>query len=248
MKKVLLLIASLLLISCSSAEKQNDSYANSIAIGSNVNKLFVSAKLNGDWSAHITVQDESQLAEYTYSNLPKDEVLDSEDTDYRSGVTVVENMRSYMSYFKQTFYVANKGSNSIDYNMKIQFINSNDNLNTLRVIVFENDVDGSSEQISHNKTVYALESRETRYDKDGNETKREFIAERTNNNQEDDTHPLAEPFESDSVVTSYVRNDFKQGQIRRYTVVIWVEGYDPDSTAHAFAPTADCMHLGISIS
>ena len=61
-------------------------------------------------------------------------------------------------------------------------------------------------------------------------------------------HPLAESFEDDSVVTSYVRNDFKQGQIRRYTVVVWIEGYDPDSTAHAFAPTADCMHLGISIS
>ena len=248
MKKVLLLIASLLLISCSSAEKHDDPKAYSIAIGSNVNKLYVSDKLNGDWSTHITVQDETQLAECTYSYLPKDEILDNEDTDYRYGITVMDDLQTYMLYFKQTFYVANKGSNSIGYNMKIQFVNSNDNLNTLRVMVFENDVDQSSEQISHNKTVYAQESMETHYDKDGNETKREFIAERAKDRQEDYMHPLAESFEDDSVVTSYVRNDFKQGQIRRYTVVVWIEGYDPDSTAHAFAPTADCMHLGISIS
>lgn len=248
MKKILLLIASLLLVSCSSAEKHDDPKAYSIAIGSNVNKLYVSDKLNGNWSTHITVQESCQLVENTYSYLPKDEVLDNEDTDYKSSITVMDDLQTYMLYFKQTFYVANKNDSSIDYNMKIQFVNSNDNLNTLRVMVFENDTDESSEQTSHNKTVYALESSETHYDKDGNETKREFIAERAKDKQEDYMHPLAESFESDSVVTSYVRNDFKQGQIRRYTVVIWVEGNDPESNTLFEEPITSYTHLGISIS
>ena len=43
-----------------------------------------------------------------------------------------------------------------------------------------------------------------------------------------DPEPGTTPFVSDSLVMSALREDFKPGDVDKYTVVIWLEGNDPE--------------------
>lgn len=100
------------------------------------------------------------------------------------------------NYIAYTFYIENKGADTVNYWYTILVDDVVKNVDrAIRVMLFRND----------EKTVYAK-------------------ANETTGNAETGT----EKFISDTTVMEKQRTDFKSGDIDKFTVVIWIEGDDPD--------------------
>lgn len=218
---------------------------------------------------YLRIDQLNLFEEYTYVNI-RNKDLDDENKDYTVGEETVEirdkdgnvtGEKKVLSYFKYTFYVGNIGSKTAQYNMKINLIECTQSTDgtgrtlddTLRVMVYENDVDDTNNTGVHNLDVYAKEStRRGNVDKDGNGTYREFIStspvRTTEGFVEDENHPLAISFESDKTIKTYSRGGFHAGQIRRYTLVSWLEGEDQDSGNKTGAPVGATLKLGVEIT
>lgn len=103
------------------------------------------------------------------------------------------NGENYIAY---TFYIENKGADTINYWYSIVVDDVVKNVDrAIRIMVFRND----------EKTVYAKANEST-------------------GNAESGT----EKFLSDITVLEKQRTDFKSGDIDKFTIVIWIEGDDPD--------------------
>jgi hypothetical protein len=103
-------------------------------------------------------------------------------------------------------------------------------------MLFENDPTDPAN--THDYEVYAKDVANYRYDvydKEGNATKRAFIADApepvpvdTTNTRyaiyEDDEHPLATSFRNSTAIVHRTVSDFEKNDIMRYTVVYWLEG------------------------
>ena len=210
-----------------------------------------------DTTSYLLIDKLKPFEENTYRNLPGADILDNEDTEYDYGKNISElNGQETLQYFKYTFYVKNVGSTIAQYNMNIKIdekSRSNDGTkrtldDTMRVMVFENDP--RSDEETHDFKVYAKPSHEVNYDKDGNRTYQEFISEfDPKTNKEDDDHPLADSFLADGkTVAKYSVDNFGKSDIRRYTLVIWLEGADPDSDNKKNAPVGATIKLGVEIT
>ena len=157
------------------------------------------------------------------------------------------------SFIKYTFYVTNLSSTIAKYNLTVKLGDrneSNDGTNrglddTLRVMVYENDPASDS----HNYAVYAKEAAEVNYDSENNKTRREFISTYpSGTNKEDDEHKLAETFLPGQSIIKYTASNFKKGDIKRYTLVIWLEGEDPQSDNSKEIPEGASLKLGVDIA
>lgn len=103
------------------------------------------------------------------------------------------NGENYIAY---TFYIENKGVETINYWYRIVVDDVVKNVDrAIRIMLFRND----------EKTVYAKPNEYT-------------------GNEESGT----EKFVSDTTVVEKQRADFKSGDIDKFTIVIWIEGDDPD--------------------
>lgn len=172
--------------------------------------------------------------------------LDNEESSYlhgakydRDGVTV----RS-LNYFKYTFYVKNVGDVPCSYDFKLNIIDSkSDNgklvEDTVRFMIYDNFYEEGIAD-THDKTVYAKESLTSHIDEDGNVSYRERIST--------DKYGYAEPFESNSVITTLYQDNFQIGQIKRYTIVMWLEGNDPESNRQTDAPKNARLKIGVEIN
>lgn len=192
--------------------------------------------------------------EFSYSSLPTDVDLDSEEHNYLYGAIIDDDTgeAKSLNYFKYTFYVKNVGHIAAKYSLKI---NITDNKageggrtldDTLRVMLYEND---AYENDSHNKVVYAKKAAVHRIDEDGNANFQEPISI----SEEDATESepfmgYAEMFESPNVVTTLTVSNFKPDEIRRYTIVNWLEGYDPQSNNYSAPPKGARIKLGVEIN
>ena len=261
MKKVVCLISLLLLTACSidptgSGNNTDSGYAFSIV---NNSEDFV-CSLQKDGA--MTSNDEMKLnnlypmMENTFSNLPDATLLDSELTDYLYGAVDRDNggMRA-LSFFKFTFYVKNVCESPFTpFNLRfnIQDVRSENSkgslINTLRLMVFENNADLDT----HDYEIYAEKTNNTNIDRDGNAVNKEFVAEHAE--QEDDEHPLVTSnFKQDSLETNdryvlYSNKSFAKDVQLRYTMVIWLEGNDPDSITDQQAPSGTSLRLSVEIS
>ena len=208
-------------------------------------------------TSYIIVDKLNPFEENTFRNLPPVDVLDNEDTSFDYGKNVSEmNGQETLEYFKYTFYVKNVGNTIAQYNMSIKIdekSKANDGTNrtldeTMRVMVFENDP--TLLEDTHDYKIYAKPSHEVNYDKDGNRTYQEFVSEfDEKTNKEDDEHPLAESFLADGkTVAKYSVDNFGKSDIRRYTLVIWLEGADPDSDNKKNSPVGAKIKLGVEIT
>lgn len=259
MKKAFLAICSLFLTSCSvlgiSPTTSRDGLL-SIKLSNSKVKLTLSEKMSlTDHSTSLSIQKSYSFEENTYTALPSQDVLDNEETPYNVGEYTRENGDSVMRYLKYTFYIANIGNETADYSMEIELNESKSSdgtdrtiSDTLRVMVYENDVGDDSNNGCHFTEVYAKESAAYNIDKNGNRTMREFIATYPYLNQEDDDHPLAASFINDTTIAKYERNGFNQNQVRRYTFVVWLEGEDPQSAYAEQAPANSSIKLSVNIS
>ena len=157
--------------------------------------------------------------------------------------------------------MGNLGSKAAQYDMKVQLLECNastDGTNrtlddTLRVMIYENDIDDNNNSGVHNVDVYAKESVGTNFDINGDVTKREFISTPPNRyatgpQTEDEDHPLAISFEDPKIIHTYSRDRFFASQIRRYTLVSWLEGEDRDSVSSKGNPVGATLKLGVEIT
>ena len=206
-----------------------------------------------DPTSYLRIEKLHDFEEYTYDLLPDD--LDDENKAYDYGATRNTLLKKdVLLYFKYTFYVGNMGGKVAQYNLKINILDrakSTDGTNrtlddTVRIMVYENDVDDKTGNGLHTKEVFAKESATKHLDKNGNLTTREFVTKEVY--QEDDDHPLATTFESYSTVKTYQRGGFYQGQKRRYTIVMWSEGEDPQSPNDSEVPVGASLKIGVDIT
>ena len=227
-------------------------------------KLALSEEKNSNQnSTYLRVNTDAKYVEYTYESLKyRADVLDDEQTPYNVGeyeYTYLDRASGKMKtgkgleFLKYTFYVKNLGSKTASYKLKVNIndrTRADDNSgrsldDTLRVMVFQNEANKDT----HNYLVYAKKAAENNYDINGNVTNREFIAkydERTN--RETEEYPLAEVFNDGNTIAEYEVNNFVKDDIMRYTVVIWLEGADPQSIPTEEYPEGATLKLAIDIS
>ena len=256
MKKVLLIISFLFLTSCSLTGGNNSNTFLSIKLSNSKVKLAITEKMNFETSStSLSVNDVAPFEENTYDNLPSHDILDNEATPYDYGSYTNESNSKVMRYFKYTFYIKNIGDVFADYTMDIKFKESKSSdgtermlSDTLRVMVYENDIGNDSNDSYHDVTIYAKEAAEYNIDKEGKRTRREFVAQYPYLNEEDDEHPLATSFIDSTTIASYQRREFGKNQIRRYTLVTWLEGEDPQSEFLQEAPKRVTISLSININ
>ena len=163
---------------------------------------------------HIVNTEIAPLEQNTFDNLPSAELLDNEETSYTYGANMSPDGNSYKSllFFKYTFFIKNESSPIVKYKWSLDFEETGKGtsmLHVLRSMVFEN----SASSDEHNYSVFAKESA------DGNQ---ELIST--------PEYGYAQKFESDSMLASSVVSGFRSHDIMRYTVVIWIEGNDPECT------------------
>lgn len=199
--------------------------------------------------------------EYSYDWFENLDLVDDERNDYFYGAYREDGQVAGMYYLKYTFYVMNVGTKLAQYTMSINLdecTQSDDNTSrtldeTLRVMVFENDPNAGD---THDYEVYAKEivdSRNKTYDKDGKQTFREFVSTypyaKEDGYHEDDAHPLAKPFESGKAIIKKKITNFKFKDIRRYTLVYWLEGSDPQANIEGEdAPQGAKIKLSVDIN
>ena len=255
MKKVLLILISLFLTSCSLIGGNNNNGFLSIKLSNSKVKLAISEKMGfANSSTSLSVNDVAPFEENTYSALPSQDILDNEDTPYDYGSYTNDGSSKVMRYFKYTFYIKNIGDVFAYYTMDIKFKESKSSdgsgrtlSDTLRVMVYENDIGNDSENSYHDVAIYAKEAAEYNIDKEGKRTRREFVSTYPYLKEEDDEHPLATSFIDSTTIASYWRQEFGKDSIRRYTLVVWLEGEDPQSQFLQEAPTGGTISFYINI-
>ena len=98
---------------------------------------------------------------------------------------------------------------------------------------------------THNYTVYAKKSESPNKMGNGEETYKEYLS--IGFDSESNPNPLfAEPFESSDVVTTIPDLNFQPNEAKRYTLVAWLEGADPQ--AQGEAPEGANLKLGVTIN
>ena len=201
--------------------------------------------------------------ETTYSQIKSIEnELDSEETDYlhganfyvdEQGVEHKDTVES-LNYFKYTFYVKNVGSIPARYDFRINILENTPDTATgtrylddlVRIALYENDP--TSEERSE-PTVYAKTSAIANRDENGEVTYKEYIS--TSKDREDEDNPcygFAEEFQSPTRVMGKSYSNFAVGQMKRYTIVTWLEGEDPQSDNNKKAPKGAKLKLGVEIN
>ena len=191
--------------------------------------------------------------EFSYSSLPADDVLDSDETDYLTGAFYEEDGKTpnSMNYFKYTFFVRNIGKITARYIMKINITDNKAGENgrtlddTLRVMLYDNDAIDTN----HKKVVYAKRAAVHHINEDGVADFHEPISVSEDGaNEFEPFAGYAEMFETSSCIATLVVDSFVPGETRRYTIVNWLEGYDPQSNNYSAPPKGARIKLGVEIN
>ena len=190
----------------------------------------------------------------SFTSLPSAEEMDNEDTTYMYGTVKDSKGNASMKYFKYTFFVRNGGNIAADYDLKVNLtknVPSADGryLDTLlRVLIYENNAESNE----HSYTVYARKSElpnNTYGYEEGEITFKEYISYNnpTKAKAHNDAFPgFAEMFESDNVIATLPVRNFQQGDVKRYTLVAWLEG--EDQQAEGNPPEGGNLKLGVTIN
>ena len=205
-------------------------------------------------STYLRLDNELPFNEYHYKDLPNPSVLDDENVKYNdiAALGLDEKMKpESIYYFKYTFYVKNTGNTTAYYNLTVSLSENSKSSDesgrmlddTLRVMFFEND--GNTD--SHEFKYYAKEAAGNNYKENGDLTRQEFVGYNCIGGYEDAEHPLAETFDNPNTVCEYKVNNFRKDDIKRYTIVFWLEGADPQSRDSELPPKDAKLKLGVDI-
>ena len=227
----------------------------SVSLSNETVKLSLSEKVSFESAtSYLRLDEVLPFQEYHYRDLPSVDVLDNEITLYNDNraIGLDENKNpECMYYVKYTFYVKNSGNTPAHYKLSLNLTDRNKTRDgtersledTLRVMFFENDA--SSDE--HDYKIYAKEAAGNNHLKNGEITNKEFVGYNSIGGHEDDDHPLAETFTSADVICTRDVPNFKYGDIKRYTIVFWLEGADPQSNSSDEAPKDAKLKLGVEI-
>jgi len=192
-------------------------------------------------------------SETTFTALPDPDLLDSEKLDSLAGANYNPNDGSItnLSFFKYTFYVKNVGNISANFKTTVRISGSRPSQDgrylddTIRIMLFENPMQGES----HDYTVFAKRRAIAYRNEDGTVDWREPVS--IQENQVTPYKPFqgyAEEFESDSVIVTTATPQFDKDEVKRYTIVTWLEGYDAQSDPLLKAPVGATLKLGVEIN
>ena len=203
-----------------------------------------------DPTSYLRVADLVSFQEYTYGYIldKGHDVVDNENYDYSLGYNGPKETAKSMNFFKYTFFVKNVGNVPCRYDFTINIVDqtaSEDGRyldDTLRVMIYENKKD-----TDHNYTVYGKRSTTPRVDEEGNVDYRSPITvEEDDATSEEPFRGYAEMFESAKVITSFSVGNFDISDVRRYTIVTWLEGYRTSNLLPA--PKGAKLKLGVKIN
>ncbi len=207
-----------------------------------------------DPESYLRINTLPPFEEIAYSQLPSDEELDTQDTDYLSGADYnTDGEVTRLRYFKYTFFVKNTGEITAQYRMNVivqdETLASDGTslLDSLRVMIYENDANANA--ATHEKEVYAKRRSIVYQDANGNEEWRTPIS--TREVQVDAANPFegyATQFESDKVICTYDVDNFAKNDAKRYTIVTWLDGNDEDSNHTVSVPEGAAIKLGVEIN
>ena len=214
-------------------------------------KLALSTHSNfRNQTSFLRVDELPAFNETTYSYLHTtigDATIDNEDTDYKIGTatTYPNGSIKSLSFFKYTFYVKNVGKVPARYTFAINILDSKANEegrtldDTIRVMIYDN-----VESNDHSCKIYAKRSSQPTHFIDGEPRYESPIASADVNDPE--FAGYAEMFRSNTVIAYYNVGRIGVGELRRYTVATWLEGYASDD--HSEAPVGANMKLGVEIN
>ena len=197
---------------------------------------------------------------YLYS-IPVEGTLDTTFTDIPANVDMIDGSHNGERYFAYTFYIRNDGASTVGYDYQVAINSESKDLSeAVWVMLFRDgemtfyahaDDDGGSEVIPSAQVVAEAAERgrytgfrtcpfyenakypEEQYKK--LETEEELPAPLYY------FYPI--PFESDFVITSGTVPDVVPQEVHKYTVVLWLEGNDPDCTNDLIGG-----HLGVEVT
>ena len=158
--------------------------------------------------------------------------------DIKDDVPTVDGRYENANYFAYTFYIRNEGENTVDYSWQVRLNSETQKLSdTVWVMVFEDDAmrfyakpraDGTQEALpyfdnnSRGYTKCPLMEYAAQPD-----AQYQLISE-SNSISYYRLIPFA--FESDEVIASGSQQEVAPMDVHKYTVVIWLEGDDPECT------------------
>lgn len=106
-------------------------------------------------------------------------------------------------YVAYTFYLRNDGRETVDLSYYLRITSVYNNLDrAIRILIIEDEI-------------------ETVYMQPDDEEVETFYPE---------NYPETTPFLTDRMVTRIFISNFRPNQIKKFSIVIWMEGYDPDTT------------------
>ena len=216
-------------------------------------KLSLSEKSSfDDATSYIKIDSLPAFDLYSFTDLPAADEVDDENSTY--GTVKDSHGNASMKYFKYTFFVRNSGNIAADYDLKVNLtknLPSADGryLDTfLRVLVYENDASSNE----HSYTVYAKKSETpnpTFGYEEGDTTFKEYVSYTRLDDAKNDNIAFpgfAEMFESDNVITTIPVRNFQKDEAKRYTLVVWLEGYDQQAKGNP--PEGGNLKLGVTIN
>lgn len=178
----------------------------------------------GAWTARLSLRGLQEQTDTTYADMPIDTILEGMGTKNSP-------KREYIAF---SFWLINTSSSAVDYSVKFSVSESAGvAADAMRVMVVEGDPISAeqpgliyaTEEQDDPEAVDGLHGEEMAQDPDHRQIhtraeKEEYIA----------AHTVYEttPFASRTEIVDAVRTDFERGGAIKYTVVIWLEGWDYD--------------------
>ena len=202
-------------------------------------------------TSYLRIGAVSSFQEYTYGNLLGlgNEVLDNQKYDYTIGANKnPEGKITSLNFLKYTFFLKNTGSKPCQYDFALRITDKKASTDgryldeTLRVMFYENEGEDN-----HQYTVYGKRSMIPHLDENGDPDYRSPIS--IDEVDSTVTNPLmgyAEMFETTDTILSFKNSNFNIGEIKRYSVVAWLEGFR--SNNYELAPEGANIQLGVKIN
>ena len=198
-------------------------------------------------TSFLRVDKIAKYGEFTYSDFDMygDDMIDNETSDYLLGANYyrgTDDVES-LSFFKYTFFVKNVGNVDAQYNISLNIVENKPSADgrtldgTIRVMIYDNgqkDVYAKRSEIPHMSEQGAVD-----YSAPISVSEEEATA----------GNPFmgyAKMFKSSAVISTDEREPIDVGEVRRYTIVTWLEG--ARSSNQENAPQGASIKLGVEIN
>lgn len=175
-----------------------------------------------------------------------DEVIDNEESNDQIGKKINSETEevSALYFFKHTFYIKNVGTTTATYDVNFKIVDNLKPTNVsyslddiLRVKWYENVNDDE-----HESTVYAKKNVTPHFDENGNENYDTCSGDERNECEVG----YAKQFISDDLIFTSREKLFAPGEMKRYTLLMWLEGNDRQCIGTT--PNKTMLKLSININ